>query len=103
MASRELLQEIQAVGVTEGKIRSETELARIVAAHLDWRIQPFEGSVHEPNGELIAESLEELAQAGRKLGWFLNKPDEPPAALNWGAIHTNDQKQSADQVRRQLL
>lgn len=92
------LRPIQAVQTTAGVHRSKTELARIVAADLGWRVQLHYGSIHEPDGTTIAESIEALAHAGDELGWYIPQH----SAVYWGAVHSHDPARSAREVREVL-
>lgn len=65
--------------------RADTELARQVAKHLGWQIQPHNGTIHDAAGDKIAENIEELAASGRELTWF--NPKGP--GILWGNISHN--------------
>lgn len=78
--------------------KSETELARQVAAHLHWYFHPQEGSIHDDDGRVIAESIEALAEAGQHLEWFL----DDGRGIFWGGIRTHSPATTADDVRRTL-
>lgn len=68
--------EIQ-VGVTTFVGRSHTEIARLIAFDHKWRI--FGDQIIEPNGSVVADTLEEAACKMLALGWF-----EPSgASINW--------------------
>jgi|SRR5699024_2214233 len=92
------LSKIPAGKTTAGVHRSKTELARIVAAGLGWRVQLHCGSIHEPDGTTIAESIEALAHAGDELGWYIPQH----SAVYWGAVHSHDPARSAREVREVL-
>lgn len=92
------LHPIQAVQSSVVNHRSKTELARIVAADLNWRIQLHYGSIHEPDGTTIAESIEALAHAGDELGWYIPQG----SGVYWGAVHNSDPALSAREVREVL-
>jgi hypothetical protein len=96
------LESIQAVATTEGHCRSETEMARIAAKHLGWLIQPYFGTIHQPDHSQVAPSLEALAHAAQQLGWFLTSDDGCLSGMNWSVIHTHDQDRSARDIRAHL-
>lgn len=63
------LTSIQATGVGSGESKSTTELARWVAKEHGWLIH-HHGTIHDENGEIIASSIEDLAEAGEELDWY---------------------------------
>lgn len=93
----EELELIQADGVNATP-RAETELARQVAHSLDWQVHRYFGTIHDDTGERLAENIEELARAGRLLGWF--NPHGP--GLVWGNINKAQPAQAAERVRNIL-
>lgn len=78
--------------------RAETELARQVANNLHWQIHRYFGTIHDSHGEHLANNIEELARAGRLLGWF--NPHGP--GLVWGNINKRDPAAAAQRVRNIL-
>ncbi|MCX8557223.1 hypothetical protein OS121_19410 [Mycolicibacterium mucogenicum] len=73
--------------------RSHTEIARLIAKDHDWQL--LGDAIVEPDGTVVAASLEELARKALILDWF-----HPSGAhINWhhfgGAKETN-----ADLIRR---
>lgn len=78
--------------------KSRTELARQVAAHLNWFFHPEEGSIHDDDGRVIAQNIEALAYAGQTLGWFLDEG----RGVFWGAINTHSPVITVEEVRRIL-
>lgn len=77
---------------------SDTEMARQVAAALKWKVHTEVGSVHEEDSMLVAPSMEALAQAGWKLGWFL----DDARGIFWGSVHSYEPWRSAMEVREAL-
>ena len=77
--------------------RADTELARQVAKHLGWQIQPHNGTIHDAAGDKISENIEALAAAGRHLTWF--NPQGP--GILWGNISSNPDTE-AQNVRTTL-
>lgn len=95
----ENLSSIQASGLNGPRFpKSDTELARQVAAHLNWLFDTFNRSVHERDGTVIADSIEALAEAGHELGWFHIES----RSIDWGSVHTHHHAKSADEVRQAL-
>lgn len=77
---------------------SETEMARQVAAALKWKVHREFGSIHEETGMVVAASIDALALAGAKLGWFIGDI----RGIYWGAVHSNEPWRSAIDVRKAL-
>jgi len=92
------LQPVQAVQTNAVEHRAKTELARTVAKHLDWLLQPYRGSVHEQDGTVVADSIEALARAGDSLNWYAPQG----MGIYWGGVHTHDPARTAREVREVL-
>lgn len=63
------LSPVQATGYGTGESKSPTELARWVAKENGWLIHNG-GTIHDENGDLLAYSIEDLAEAGEELDWY---------------------------------
>jgi protein-disulfide isomerase-like protein with CxxC motif len=72
---------VQAPRFTEGRRRSPTELARIVARDAGWGWDGDDQLVDE-DGELVAYTIEDSAAAMHDLGWFA----PAGAGLAWSDI-----------------
>ena len=48
--------------------RSHTEIARLIAKTHDWQL--LGDAIIEPNGQVVADNLEELARKALTLDWF---------------------------------
>lgn len=93
------LEPVQASGYnTAEHATSETEMARQVAAKLNWKVHRDCGSIHEENGSVVAASMPALARAGAQLGWFIGDI----RGIYWGAVHTHEPERSAIAVRKTL-
>ena len=60
---------VQAPRYTEGRRRSATELARLVAQHSEWAWAEDDALVDDLGG-LLAYTIEDVAEAMQDLGWF---------------------------------
>ena len=60
---------VQAPRYTEGRRRSATELARLVAQHSEWAWAEDDALVDDLGG-LLAYTIEDAAEAMQDLGWF---------------------------------
>lgn len=68
--------EIQ-VGVTTFVGRSHTEIARLIAYDHGWKL--YGDQILDKDGDVVADTLEELARKALALGWF----DHTGAGINW--------------------
>ncbi len=82
---------VQASRYTEGRGKSSTETARIVAHHHGWRFNG-DDAVTEDRGPLIAWTIEDAAAAMEALGWI------SLSGVHWGEI-PNDSESVAAAVR----
>lgn len=76
-------------------LKSTTELARQAASKLDWLFDTETGSIHDPQGKLTSPSIEALADAAEKLGWFHDKN----AGINWGRVGLNHPDAATERIR----
>lgn len=76
-------------------LKSTTELARQAASKLDWLLDTETGSIHDPQGQLTSPSIEALADAAEKLGWF----HDNNAGINWGRVGLNQPDSAAKKIR----
>ena len=67
-AAREAIT-VQAPRYTEGRRRSATELARLVARHSEWAWAE-EDALVDDLGDLLAYTIEDAAEAMQDLGWL---------------------------------
>lgn len=99
MASLTDLSPVQASALNAPpEYKSATELARQVAASLGWLFQPYDGSIHDAAGKIIALNLENLAEAAQQNGWF--HPEG--MGIVWGAVGRHDPAAAAEKIRRTL-
>lgn len=61
---------VQAAEVTEARRKSNTELARVVAAHRGWSFDETD-QLCDAGGAVIAWTLEDAAEAMVELGWIV--------------------------------
>lgn len=85
---------VQASRYTEGRGKSPTEAARIMAHHHGWRFNG-DDAVTEDRGPLIAWTIEDAAAAMDALRWI------SLAGVNWGVI-PHDSGATAAKVRTLL-
>lgn len=62
---------VQSARNTEGRRRSKTELARMVAKHSDWFFDVDDRLTELPGSKVIAYTIEDAAAAMLELGWIL--------------------------------
>lgn len=67
-AARDALS-VQAPRYTEGRRRSSTELARLIAHHSQWHWSEDDELLDE-TGQRVAHTIEDAAEAMQELGWF---------------------------------
>lgn len=60
---------VQAPRYTEGRLRSATELARLIARHSEWAWAEDDALVDDLGG-LLAYTIEDAAEAMQDLGWL---------------------------------
>ncbi len=60
---------VQGTWVPDGRRHSDTELARVIAQHSEWRFTS-NGELLDSTDLLIAETITAAAESMRKLGWF---------------------------------
>lgn len=92
------LYEIAAESITEGRQLSRVEIARIIGAHSEWRLNQLGELVFD--GDNVAESIEQAAAAMDELGWIC----EGSRANRFPAWELMPQRGSAraDALRRAL-
>lgn len=99
MASRTDLSPVQASGLNAPpECKSQTELARQIAANLGWLIHAYDGSIFDSSGHIIALNLESLADGAQQQGWF--HPEG--VGIAWGAIGKHEPDAAAETIRRTL-
>lgn len=95
MASPRDLSPVQASALNAPpEYKSQTELARQIAANLGWLIHAYDGSIFDSSGHIIALNLESLADAAQQQGWF--HPEG--AGIAWGAIGKHDPGTAAEKI-----
>ena len=88
---------VQARGIPYARgANSPTELARIVAARQRWKIGTFSGDIFDAGGDLVVDSVEELARACAALGVFAGDECSGYHGVNWRRVTPA----LSDEVRR---
>ena len=69
------LQDVQGPWYTQGRVPSDTELARVVASNKAWTFREGDDRLRDSSGRAIAPDIDEAAKRMRALGWFSDNGD----------------------------
>lgn len=90
---------VQGIKYTDG-YKSVTELARGVAAHSGWCFDENEHLV-DADGTVIADRIEDAAEAMSNTGWITADPDGVETAIYWSQLPDSSEDR-ADAIRAAL-
>ena len=85
---------VQAPQNTHGRVMAPTELARMIAAHYDWRIDDDDQICTIENAP-VCDSIESAAEVMTHLGWITGRQ------IDWATVTAHTSATAATTLSRQ--